>query len=83
MRDLLKSGVFQDIVGVARILYFMNSRRPLGTIDRQLFDQGKDFIAGELALASELEIEQAKIEVENQLMAMFHTEPEPEATAGS
>jgi CarD family transcriptional regulator len=72
MRDQLKSGVFPDIVGVARILYFMNNRRPLGTIDRQLFDQGKDFLAGELALASELQIEQAKQEVENQLMSMFH-----------
>jgi CarD family transcriptional regulator len=71
MRDQLKSGVFQEIVGVARILYFMNNRRPLGTIDRQLFDQGKDFLAGELALASKLQIEQAKMEVENQLMAMF------------
>ena len=71
MRDLLKSGVFSEIVGMARMLYFMNSKRPLGTIDRQLFDQSKDFIAGELALATELEIEQSKQEVENLLMAML------------
>jgi CarD family transcriptional regulator len=71
MRERLKSGVFSDIVDMARMLYFMNSKRPLGTIDRQLFDQGKDFIAGELALASELEIEEAKQEVENLLTEML------------
>ena len=49
----------------------MNSKRPFGTIDRQLFDQGKDFIAGELALASELEIEEAKQEVESLLTEML------------
>ncbi|NLT72891.1 MAG: hypothetical protein GXX94_01675 [Chloroflexi bacterium] len=71
MRDQLKSGVFSDIVEVARQLYYMNSKRPLGTIDRQLFDQGKDFLAGELALASEIEIDQARQEVENVLMSML------------
>jgi len=75
MRDQLKSGVFGDIVAIARLLYYMNSKRPLGTIDRQLFDQGKDFIAGELALATELQIEQARQEVENILMEMLKTDP--------
>ncbi len=73
MREQLKSGCFDQIVNVARVLYFMNSRRPLGTVDRQLLEQGKDLLAGELALASEVEIEQAKQEVEDRLMAMFDT----------
>ena len=71
MREQLKSGIFGDIVEIARMLYFMNSKRPLGTIDRQLFDQGKDFIAGELALACDLQIEDAKQEIEDLLMAML------------
>lgn len=49
----------------------MNSKRALGTIDRQLFDQSKDFIAGELALACDLQIEDAKQEIEDLLMAML------------
>lgn len=76
MREQLKSGCFDQIANVARLLYFMNSRRPLGTVDRQLLEQGKDLLAGELALATELEIEQAKQEVEDQLMAMFDQEDE-------
>ncbi len=71
MREQLKSGCFEQIVHVARVLYFMSNRRPLGTVDRQLLEQGKDLLAGELALASELEIEQAKKEIEDRLMAMF------------
>ncbi|MGI6367362.1 MAG: CarD family transcriptional regulator [Anaerolineae bacterium] len=71
MREQLKSGVFDDIVGIARMLYYMNSKRPLGTIDRQLFDQGKDFIAGELALAADVRIDDARQEIEHLLTTML------------
>lgn len=71
MREQLKSGCFDQIAHVARLLFFMNSRRPLGTVDRQLLDQGKDLLAGELALASEVAIAQAMQEVEGCLTAMF------------
>lgn len=76
MREQLKSGCTEQIAQVARLLYFMSSRRPLGTVDRQLLEQGKDLLAGELALASEVEIEKAKQEVENRLMSMFDSPEE-------
>ena len=71
MREQLKSGAFDQIANVTRLLYFMSTRRPLGTVDRQLLEQGKDLLAGELALASGLEIDLAKQEVEDRLMAML------------
>jgi CarD family transcriptional regulator len=71
MREQLKSGAFDQIANVTRLLYFMSTRRPLGTVDRQLLEQGKDLLAGELALASDLEIDLAKQEVEDRLMAML------------
>lgn len=74
MRNQLKSGSFYEIAGVARILYYMSNRRPLGIVDRQLLEQGKDFLAGELALASELEIDAAKQEIDNRLMSMLAEE---------
>lgn len=71
MRDRLKSGSFDEVVFVVRQLFFMNSRRPLGTVDRQLFDQGKEFLAGELALASNIAIDLAMQEVEGRLGEML------------
>jgi CarD family transcriptional regulator len=73
MRERLKSGQYPEVADVVRTLFFMNSRRPLGTIDRQLFDQGKEFLAGELALASGTEIQAALQEVEDFLASMFGT----------
>ena len=71
MREKLKSGRYPDVADVVRMLFYMNSRRPLGTIDRQLFDQGKEFLAGELALASGRELHAALQEVEDFLGRMF------------
>ncbi len=70
MRERLKSGEFGTVVSVARILYYLNHRRPLGTVDRQLLEQGKDFIAGELALAADMDFSHARQEVEGLLMQM-------------
>ena len=74
MRERLKSGQFDGVAGVVRMLYFMNSQRALGTVDRQLFDQGKDFLAGELALASDLDVDVAMQEVEDRLVEMLAEE---------
>lgn len=71
MRDRLKSGCFDMVADVARTLFFMNSRRPLGTVDRQLFDQGKELLAGELALAAGVEVGEALQEVERTLGEML------------
>jgi CarD family transcriptional regulator len=71
MREKLKSGRYPEVADVVRMLFYMNSRRPLGTIDRQLFDQGKEFLAGELALASGRELQAALQEVEDFLGRMF------------
>jgi CarD family transcriptional regulator len=71
MREQLKSGQFSTVVSVARILFYLNQRRPLGTIDRQLLEQGKDFLAAELALASDIEFARARQEVEAILLRMI------------
>ena len=71
MRERLKSGSFEYVADVVRKLYFMNARRPLGTIDRQLFDQGKDLLASELALSLGYEMPDALQEIEDCLSAMF------------
>jgi len=73
MRERLKTGQYPEVADVVRTLFFMNSRRPLGTIDRQLFDQGKEFLAGELALASGTGLHVALQEVEEVLSRMFGT----------
>jgi len=67
MRDQLKSGCFDQVARVARTLFFLNARRPLGTVDRQLLDQGREFLAGELALSSGEEIQEAMQTIQAQL----------------
>ncbi|MCD6520480.1 MAG: hypothetical protein J7M05_11230 [Anaerolineae bacterium] len=74
MREKLKSGHFREVAEVVRMLFFLNSRRPLGTVDRQLLEQGKEFLAGELALASGQEVGEAMAEVEDCLARMLEEE---------
>jgi CarD family transcriptional regulator len=74
MREHLKSGNLAEVVGVVRKLYYLNNSRPLGTVDRQLFDQGKELLAGELALATGSELLAAMQEVEDNLAVMLHEE---------
>lgn len=71
MREQLKSGDFYQVVRVVRQLFFLNNRRPLGSVDRQLFDQGKELIAGELALSMDAQLNDAMHEVESVLATMF------------
>ena len=74
MRERLKSGRYTEVADVVRTLFFLNARRPLGTVDRQLFDQGKEFLASELALACDSAIEIALREVEETLACMLEKE---------
>ncbi|MHB1357390.1 MAG: CarD family transcriptional regulator [Anaerolineae bacterium] len=71
MRERLKSGEFNQVVDVVRQLFFLNARRPLGSVDRQLFDQGKDLLAGELALSCDAEVTDAMHQIEGVLANMF------------
>ena len=71
MREQLKSGSFAKIRDTVRELYLMQNQRPLGMMDRELFEQGKRFLAGELALALQLEKEEALEEVEKSLSRML------------
>lgn len=71
MREQLKSGNLAEVVDVVRQLYFLNSSRPLGTVDRQLFDQGKELLAGELSLTSGADLLSAMQEVEDNLALML------------
>jgi len=81
MREHLKSGNLVEVVDVVRKLYFLNNSRPLGTVDRQLFDQGKDLLAGELALATGSELLAAMQEVEDHLAEMLGEDGEDGQTA--
>ncbi|MEA3407203.1 MAG: CarD family transcriptional regulator [Chloroflexota bacterium] len=79
MRERLKSGSFIQIRDTVRELHVMQSERPLGMMDRELLEQGKRFLAGELALALGLKPEEALREVEGSLSAIMeqqeqHTE---------
>ncbi len=76
MREKLKSGSFAEVAQVARQLYYMNHQRPLGTVDRQMLEQGKEFLAGELALACGMPIEEAMQEVEDTLKSMIPSDDE-------
>lgn len=70
MRDQLKSGSFGSVADVVRKLFFLSEKRPLGTVDRQLFDRGKDLLASELALATDCDLEDAMQLVEEVLSSM-------------
>lgn len=74
--EQLKSGRYDEVASAVRVLFYMNSQRALGTTDRALFDRGKDILAGELALASDLEILEAMQEVEDNLAEMLFPEDE-------
>jgi len=74
MRERLKLGEYSGIAQIVRALFYMNSQRPLGTVDRQLFEQGKEFLAGELALASDVDLPEAMDEVQDHLAQMLQEE---------
>ncbi|MHB9032055.1 MAG: CarD family transcriptional regulator [Anaerolineae bacterium] len=71
MREWLKSGAFDKVVEVVRRLFFMNTRRPLGSVDRQMLDQGKELLAGELALSCDTKLHDAMHEIDGVLSGML------------
>ena len=75
-REKLKTGRFTEVASVVRTLYLLSSQRRLGMTDRQALDDGKDFLAGELALASGLELPGAMTEIEDSLAQMLVVEEE-------
>jgi CarD family transcriptional regulator len=74
MSEQLKSGSFEEVAGVVRMLFFMNTRRSLGMTDRRYFEQGKEILCGELALATDQDMNSAKQEVEGYLNGMLNVE---------
>jgi len=74
MRERLKSGDFREVAQVVRSLYYLNRQRPLGTVDRQLYEQGKEFLASELSLALDVESTVAMDEVDGNLVQMIEIE---------
>lgn len=74
MREKLKTGRFEEVASAVCVLFCLSSRRSLGMTDRRLFDQGKDFLAGELALASGLELSEAMEEIQDRLAQMLPAE---------
>jgi len=80
MRARLKSGSFGEVVRVTRLLYAMSTKRPLGSVDRELLEQGKAFLASELALAAEVEMAEALQEVEATLQQALEPPQETDPT---
>jgi len=70
MREELKSGAFDRVCEVVRLLYYLNSRRPLGTVDRSLLDMGKHLLASEYALAAEIDVDRGMRFVEETLTSV-------------
>ncbi len=71
MRERLKSGSFGEVLSVVRVLYLINSQRPLGTVDRGLLDLGKELLASEYALAAEIDLGAGMRKVEDSLAAVI------------
>jgi CarD family transcriptional regulator len=76
LHEQLKSGEFSMVSQAVRTLYFLNAQRPLGMLDRQMFDSGKQILASELALASNQDLQAALDEVESTLAKMLAVEDE-------
>jgi len=74
MRAHLRSGQFSAVVEVVRGLFYLHSQKPLGSADRQLLKQGKEFLAGELAVVLDSEMKEAMQEVDEQLAKMLEPE---------
>jgi len=67
----LKSGLFGEVASAVSALFLLGCRRSLGMTDRRFLDNGKDLLAGELALASDLELSEAMEEIEESLAQML------------
>ncbi|MEA3406886.1 MAG: CarD family transcriptional regulator [Chloroflexota bacterium] len=70
MTERLRSGQFAEVVKVVRELFAMSMHRSLGTTDRRFLEQGKEMLAGELALAANIDREEAMEEIEKKALEM-------------
>ncbi|MFP3895685.1 MAG: CarD family transcriptional regulator [Anaerolineales bacterium] len=70
MSERLQSGQFSEVVKVVRELFAMSLHRSLGTTDRRFLELGKEVLAGELALAADIDREEAMQEIEEKLQEM-------------
>jgi len=76
MSERLNSGQFGEVVEAVRRLFYLSTHRSLGTTDRRFFEQGKEILAGELALAADIERAEAMREIEERLLEMLPDEEE-------
>jgi len=67
MREQLKSGDFEIVTDVVRQLCFLSVARPLGTVDRSLYELGKELMAAEYALASDVDYKEGLRQIEDSL----------------
>ncbi|OGO04339.1 MAG: hypothetical protein A2Y73_03860 [Chloroflexi bacterium RBG_13_56_8] len=67
MLERIKSGHFAEVAGVVCTLLCMSTQRALGKVDREIFNKGKELLAGELALATDSEMRLAMQEIEESL----------------
>jgi len=73
MSARLKSGSFEEVVSAVSALFLLRSRRSRGMTDRRMLADGKDLLAGELALTSGLELSEAMETIEESLAQMLTT----------
>lgn len=77
--EKLKSGSFEQVASAVRVLYFLQAKRSLGSVDHQLLDRGMGILASELALASGQEMAGAKEEIEQLLARMLQDAKQAQA----
>lgn len=65
--EQIKSGSFRTVARVVGRLCLLGAKRPLGMSDARIYDQGKRFLAGELALATGQDGEAALSELDHDL----------------
>lgn len=78
LTEKLSSGQFDEVASAVRILFYMSTWRKLCMTDRRFIDRGKDMLAGELALACDVDKTEAMAEIEEHLQEMVPDEEEEE-----
>ncbi|MFO7917190.1 MAG: CarD family transcriptional regulator [Anaerolineae bacterium] len=76
LTEKLSSGQFEEVASAVRILFYMSTWRKLCMTDRRFIDRGKEMLAGELALACDLDKSEAMAEIEKHLQEMVPEDEE-------
>lgn len=79
LMEKLSSGQFEEVASAVRILFYMSTWRKLCMTDRRFIERGKEMLAGELALACDVEKSEAMAEIEEHLQEMVPEQEEEEA----